>query len=48
MREGSDGFGDAEEGLAVEGVDPVIGGGTQAEAFTGDVAAWQLVSWPRG
>ena len=32
-------MGDAEEGLAIEGVDPVVGGAAQAEALATDVAA---------
>jgi len=41
-------LGDAEEGLAVEGVDPVVGGATQAEAFATDVAAGELAPFAGG
>lgn len=39
LEAGVDGFGDAEEGLAVERVDPVVGGAAEAEFFAADVAA---------
>ena len=42
LKSGVDGLGDAEEGLAIECVDPVVGGGAQAEFFTADIAPRQF------
>ena len=42
LQTGVDGAGDAEEGGSIQGVDPVVSGGTEAEAFAADVASGEF------